>query len=209
MALQWHPKAASDVAERIWTPKAGECPASCELTVSTGSATLTTELQGEDVVALVTGGTAGITQIIAASAVLGNGETITETIYLPVLQTGNALAKTGQDITSSVLRPIVGVGNLPDSAETDLALEHLNEMLAAWARQGADMGVPLPVTTSTVFYCPDAEIAAIKANLTLRVRPEFLDGWMPTPLQVNAANRGLQLVKTARLPDERAPDVYY
>lgn len=205
MSLSWEPKAASDVAERIWTPKAGESVTSKTVTVSTGTATVTSTVWGDQVVVLVTGGTAGATQVIAASAVLGNGETITETIYIAVIPTTNALALTGQDIAADVLELVIGIGQTPEASEAEFALRKLTEMLASWSVQGADMGIPLPVTTSTVFYCPDAEINAIKVNLFNKIMPWFKAGWEPTPGQAKQASTGLSQIKTARLPGERSP----
>lgn len=209
MALQWSPKAAADVVERVWTPKAGESVSSKTVTVSTGTATITSAIQGEDVVVTVTGGTADITQILAASAVLGNGETITETIYLPVLATPNDLAYTGQDIVSDVLELVVGIGGTTDASEQDLGLRKMTDMLASWRSQGADLGVVLPVTSSTVFYISDAFAEGVKANLYLRVMPKFQQGWMPTPDERDAARRGLQLIKSALLPKEREGASYF
>lgn len=204
MALQWSPKAASDVAERVWTPKAGEAVTSKTITVSTGTATVTSTIWGDQVVVLVTGGTAGVTQVIAASAVVDD-ETITETIYIPVIATTNALARTGQDIAADVMELVIGIGQTPEAGEAEFALRKLTEMLASWAVQGADMGIPLPVTTATVFYCPDAEIMAIKANLFNEIMPWFRTGWEPTPMQAKKARTGLSQIKTVRLPEERTP----
>lgn len=208
MALHLPPKAPSDVREYRWKPKEGDCPSGSTVTVSTGTATVADDLEGEYVLITVTGGAAGVTQILAASATVGE-ETITETIYIPVLATAKALAITGQDIISDVLDLVVGLDDTPTASETALALKKLSDMLASWAEQGANMGVPLPITTSTVFLCPDGEIEAIKSNLYLRVMPRFQRGWMPTPEETMAARRGLQQIKSARLPEERAPSVYY
>jgi len=207
MALHWLPKAPSDVREYTWIPKAGESVSSKTLTVATGSATITSAIEGEGVVVTVTGGASDVTQVIAASAVLGNGETITETIYLPVRTTPNDQAYTGQDFASFALRKVIGNGNDPTGAELDDALERLSHMLAAWAGQGANLGVVLPVLGPTVFYVSDAFASAIKSNLILELAGLY--DAEPSPRDIVNAQRGLQQIKSALLSKEREGVAYY
>lgn len=207
MSVHWERKAPSDIVERVWTPKEGEAVSSRTLAVSVGSATLTSEIQGDSLVVTVTGGVNGVTQVVAASAVLGNGETITATIYIPVTVSANALAQTGQDIARFALRKITGNDSDPEATEVDDALERLTDMLAAWSGQGADLGIPLPITTATVFYCSDAHISAIKNNLVLQVADLY--DFEPSAIVAMNAQRGLQQIKTALLSKERGTEVYY
>jgi hypothetical protein len=207
MAQHWTAKAPSDVVERTWTPKEGEGVSSRTLTVSTGTATLSSEIQGEDILVTVTGGASDVTQIIAASAVLGNGETITETIYIPVIATANDFAYTGQDICDFALRKITGNGVTADASELDDALERLSDMLAAWKGQGADLGVVLPVVNATVFYISDEFASAIKHNLILELADLY--EYAPSARVIDNARRGLQQVKTAKLSKEREGASYY
>lgn len=207
MAIHWQAKAPSDVVERTWTPKAGESVSSATLSVDTGTATIEYERRGENVVVTVTGGAADATQILTASAVLGNGETITETIYLPVLPSANEFTYTARDIVGFVLRKVTGNGSDPDATELSDALERLSDMLAAWKGQGADLGVVLPVTANTVLYISDAFASAVKHNLILEVADLY--GYEPGPRVVMNARAGLQQIKTAKLPKEREGASFY
>lgn len=206
MSVHLAPKAPSDIADRDWTPKEGEGVASASFSVSTGTATVEHEVQGEIVVLTITGGAAGVTQVIAATAVLSNGETITETIYIPVLASANALAQTGQDIATFALRKVFG-RRQPTSTAQDDALERLTDMLAAWTSQGADLGIPLPVTNTTDFYCADAHISAIKNNLIIALVDLY--EFTPSPFVAQMARSGLALIKTDMLARDRGKDVYF
>lgn len=207
MALQWPPKAPTDIVERTWTPKQGESVSSRTITVSTGTATITSQIQGEDIVVTVTGGAADVTQILAASAVVGNGETITETIYIPVLATANDFAYTGQDICDFALRKVVGNGETAEADELEDALERLSDMLAAWKGQGADLGVVLPVTNATVFYIRDDFAQGVKFNLRALTHEHY--GEPLSGFDESQARRGLQLIKSALLSKEREGASYY
>lgn len=206
MAFFWASKAPSDVVERVWTPKAGEPVASKTLTVSTGTATLASEIQGEDVIVTVTGGASAVTQIITASAVLENGETITETIYIPVIVTTSAAA-TVEDIISFALRKVFGLGQTPPDDAAQDAIERLADMLRVWRTSGADIGAPDALDTATVIYCPNDYLSAVKHNLILEIADNYgLEVGLQT---VTNANRGLQHIKQKNLPDDRGKSVYY
>lgn len=209
MALHWSAKAPGDVVERVWTPKEREEVSSRTITVSTGNATITSRIDGDEVIVTVTGGTANVTQVLAASAVLnGSGETITETIYIPVIATANDFAYTGQDFINYALRKVFGAGRVPAARNADDALERLSDMLAAWKGQGADLGVVLPVATDTTFYVSDAFALAIKNNLIIECA-DLYPGYEPSPRVVSNAMRGLQQIKSALLSDDRAPVCYF
>lgn len=206
MALHLPPKAPSDIREYRWTPKEGDCPSGSAVTVSTGTATIADELDGEAVLITVTGGATGVTQVLAASATVGD-ETITETIYIPILATNQQVVYTGQDFATFALRKIVGNGETPDAAETLDALERLTDWLAAMSGQGADLGVPLPVTTATQFYISDSFAQAVKFNLRLLCHEHY--GEALSGFDAEMARRGVQLVKSALLPNERRAAEYY
>lgn len=194
MSVHLAAKAPSDIAERIWTPKPGEGVSSASFTVSTGTATVSSNVEGESVAITITGGAAGVTQTIAASAIMANGETITQTIYVPVIASTNAQAVTGQDIAAFALRKVFGRRPVTAEAQSD-ALERLTDMLAMWSQQGADLGVPLPIINATVFYCADAHISAIKNNLILALVDRY--GFEPSPFVIRAAVTGLGAIKNA------------
>lgn len=211
MAITWTAKAPGDVREYTWTPKAGESVASKTLTVSTGTATIASEIEDDNIVVTVTGGAADVVQVITASAVLNNGETITETIYLPVMAATVRLSQTGRDICSFAMRKLLGLNASADGVELTDAMLRLNGMLAAWATEGADIGVPLPLEASDTLYVEDAFIEAIRANLILRLAPlyEETPGSLATPFVVEEARRGLQRIKSALLSKDVRPSVFY
>lgn len=203
-------KPAASTISYDWTPGLGsdDSIASVSLSVTTGTATISSHKHdGKTVTMLLAGGAAGVTSILSATVLTQRGQTITETIYLPVTESTNRLSNTARDICSFALRKMTGIGEQPEAEELDDALERLNIMLAAWKPQGADIGIALPVEAGTVFLVPDEFILAIKANLLLDVYDAY--GEQPTPRQAMNARMGLQLVKSALLSDERAPAVYY
>lgn len=210
MAITFAAKTAGSVVERRWAVpvKVGDYLASATVTVSSGTAVVDSyEVDGNDLVVMLSGGTAGAYTILAASVVTQDGETLAETIYLPVITPDSLLANTGLDVCHFALRKIAGIGDEPDADELDDALERLNDMLAKWAGEGAATGVPLPVTGETVLYVPDSALSAIKNNLILELADVYT--FEPSPRVVQNAIRGLQQVKMGNLPADRASTEYY
>lgn len=210
MALTWTSKPAGAVYRLTWTVPVieGDSVSSAVLTVTNGNAAINSyEIDGNDVTAFVSGGTAGTTTTITASAVTNDGETLAETIYLPIRASGNVQGNTGLDLCAFALRKIAGIGNDPEGDELAAALEQLNDMLAEWAAQGADTGIPLPVLAGTTIVAPDGFIAAIKHNLLLRVYENY--GEEVTQMHANRARSGMQLVKMALLPATRETAEFY
>ena len=162
---------------------------------------------GDDIIISVSGGTAPSIATIAVTVVTNDGETLTETLYIPIRSSANVLANTGQGICDYALRKVYGVhGAIPASAAAD-CIERLNDMLAGWELEGASVGVPLPVDVSTAFSIADGYVGAIKHNLTMLVAGLYgaqLDGMVAAE-----ARRGLQRIKANNLPDERAAGAYY
>lgn len=203
MGLYWAAKAPGDVREYTWALPGAS---SAAFTVSTGTATVSHELTCDGVLLTVTGGSAGVTQIIAATATVGD-ETITQTIYIPVVTTLSKLGYTARDICADTLEMIAGIGEDADAAEHALALRKLNDMLGAWAEEGADLGMDLPLVATDTLVVNDAFAQAIKANLYLYVVPKF--GEQVSPLDVRAATAGLQRIKQNLMPARRSGSEYY
>lgn len=208
MALTLAPKPVGATYRYTWTVPiiAGDTISSVTLTVSAGTATLGTyEIIGSDVVFFVSGGTVGAYTTISASAVTTDGETLTETIYIPVVAT-SARGDTARDICNFALRKIIGNGEEADADELDDALERLNDVLDFWALQGADIGVPTPVTAATVFNVPNGFLSAVKSNLQVALYNHYGE---PVPPEVLFnARAGLQQVKTILLSGERTAEYY-
>lgn len=204
MALFWQAKAPASVEERVWKL---DGITSTSFTVSTGTATLAHVIEGEGVAVTVTGGAAGVVQVITASAVLSTGETISETIYIPIRDAVNLLGNTVYDVCAFALRKISGIGEQADADELTLAVEYLNDMLAEWRGSGADVGIAKLLVSADDLIVRDEFIAPIKNNLTVRLAEEF-DRPL-TPALVENARRGMQLIKNALLARDVAQAEYY
>lgn len=208
MAQAWAPKAPTEVVQRRWTVPVDSDDGLQSITPAiSGGAITASSIEGNDAVLTISGGAADVTAIITLTATTSRGRTLVETIYLPILTKPNDFAYTGQDIASFALRKVVGVGNTPDAAETDDALERLSDMLARWKGQGAELGVVLPVLTSTVLYVSDEFASAIKANLILELTGLY--EFEPGPRDVDNARRGLQQIKSKLLSKDTRASVYY
>jgi len=155
----------------------------------------------------VSGGAAGNVYPIAVTVDTSFGETLKETLYIPVYGPGNAFSATAGDVVDYALRPIVGIGETAEDNEKADALEWLNGMIAFWRDQGADIGVSLPIILTDTLYVPDAYILAVKNNLRVLVAEQY--GRQVAPTTAIMAQRGLQQIKQALLPDDREPAEYY
>lgn len=161
MALNWTSKPAGATYRLTWTVPVidGDSVSSAVLAVSDGDAAIDSyTVDGNDVIAVVSGGTAGTLTTIDASAVTGDGETLTETIYLPIVAS-DAQTVTARDVCDYALRKIVGVGNDADAAELDDAMESLRGLLARFS-----IG-PVPAAASSEMGLPDDYIQPLKAML--------------------------------------------
>jgi hypothetical protein len=204
MALTLAAKAPAAVYRYSWeVPLAdGDAIASYTLT-ATGCTIVTDSQDGTNVIILISGGTAGTTATIEALVTTGEGEEIPETIYLPIV--ASTAGTTARDICEFALRKVYGKDETPEASAMTDAIERLDDMLRGWAVTGADVGATFPLAEATTIYCPPQFVSAIKANLLIQVA-DLYD--VPiTPVQVENARRGLQLVKASRLPT--AEPVYY
>lgn len=203
-------KPAASALSYDWAPTLAcdDSIASVALSVITGTATISSyDHDSQAVTMLLTGGTAGETSILSASVVTQRGETITETIYLPVTESTNRLGNTARDVCAFALRKVAGLDDEAEAPEVSDALERLNDMLAVWKKQGADIGVALPLVADTLLLVPDEFIQPIKANLLLDVYDMY--GEQPTQRQAMNARTGLQLIKASLLPDDRPAAAFY
>jgi len=208
MAVNLSSKPAAAIQLFSWEPALADGDAVASYILTPTTVVIEDDaLNGNSIDMYISGGVAGNVYAIAATVETQNGETLKETLYLPVYGPGNAFANTGTDIISFALRPIVGIVGSPSTGETTDALEWLNGMLAEWKEQGADTGVALPLTTSSVIYSRDAWIKAIKTNLRVLVAEQY--GRQVAPATAMAAARGLQLIKAANLPDDRGSADYF
>jgi hypothetical protein len=208
MAVHLSAKPAGATQLYSWKPDLadGDGIASFDLTGNTVGV-VASEQQGDEIAFYVSGGTAGNVYTIDAEVETSNGESLRETLYIPVFGPGNAFSYTAQDIIDFAFRPISGLSEGPETVESEDALEWLNDFLAEWREQGADIGVALPLAVSDILYCRDAHVRAVKTNLRVDIAEQY--GRQVAPRTALAAMRGLQQIKWANLPTDRTGPDYY
>lgn len=207
MAINWTPKAPGDVYRYTWTPALADGDSVESYTAIATDAVIDYDsLENNEVVLFVSGGTAGTTASFEMEALSAEGETLTETIYLPIIST-EATGMTAADAISFALRKVYGLGEDAPADASDDALEKLSDMLLAWRRTGAEVGATFPLESATVIYCKPEYQSGIKNNLAVEVADHY--NRQLTPAVVQAAVRGLQLIKNDQLPDVRAGASYY
>lgn len=211
MAIYLKAKAPASVVRYEWPAplRNGDSLSTFVATLTSGTAVVDSyETDGDKGVVTVSGGAVGVVQELSFTATTSDGNTIVETAYLPILSSENALGNTGGDIAAYILRKVAGIGDNATADEQSDCLERLSDMLATWKAQGADIGIPLPVTAATEFVCDDAFIQAIKANGILAIA-DLYENYNPSPVVVEQARRGLQTIKSRLLSTDDRTAVYY
>lgn len=193
----------AETVERRWAAPVVDDGAQ-SVAVSASGITATAELDGNDVVLTLSGGTLG-TAYVDVTVTTSAGSILVERLYIPVV--ANTSGVTVQDIVSFALRKVTGSGETPDADQAADALERLADMLDEWRVTGADVGAPRPLTLPTVLYSPHSHVSAIKNNLIVRLSDLY--GLEITPSVANAAVRGLQLVKAGNLSADRTGSEYF
>lgn len=202
MAQHWASKAPAETVERKWVAPVDHGDSATGFTASVLGATLLSSVRnGETITLRLSAGVNGETAIASLTATTAKGMTIAEAFYLPIRDVDNAYSETVGDVVAYALRPVVGIGNTADAAEQEDAIEALGMMLAEWADTGADIGVRAPPLASDVIYALDADVAAMKSNLRVRLCEQY--GVEVKQTDAIAAIRGLQRIKDRLLPDER------
>lgn len=201
MAYALAPKAPTSVVERRWTALDAVSVATTATGVTVDSATV----DGDEVVFVLSGGTAGTTGRVTATVTTSAG-VIVETLSVPI-NTSAAAGETARDICLFALRKIYGNGQEPSADALSDALERLNDMLAEWDITGAVTGAPYPLLEATVLYVPNAFLSGIKHNLAVKVADLY--GRQLDAVVATQAMRGLQIIKSANIPDDREAAAYY
>lgn len=209
MAAFLSAKVPAEVVERRWMVPvdADDSPASVSFSAS-GVTIDADEFEGNELVLTLSGGTAAATGSIVATVTTDQGRTLVETLYIPIVASAAQIANTARDYCSFALRKIIGNGNDPDATELTDALERLNALVAAWRAGGADIGAAFPLDASTVIYCPDWAVSALRYNLLTEINDLYSDVPAPMGWQRLAA-RGLQLVKHKSLPANRGATTHF
>jgi hypothetical protein len=207
MAIYWSAKTPTQVIRYNWLPDlaAGDTLLSAAIT-PTGATVDLSSFEQESVSVLVSGGTAGETAIFAVSATTAEGETLTETIYLPIIASAAQIAQTAREYVNFALRRVVGLGETPSADELSDALERLNALVAEMRGVGADIGAPFPIAAETVIYCPDYAVSALRYGLLVDCLGAY--GEQPTALDVMKARQGMALVRNMNVPEDRKAEYF-
>lgn len=207
MAAYLDAKGPTETVERRWTPAVASDDAMGSVSTSASGITVSSAtIEGDEVLFVLTGGTAAATGTITATVVTEGGETLVETLYVPIIASPAQIADTAREYIDFALRKITGPRRSPSANELDDGLEHLNAMIAEMRASNADVGAPFPLTADSVIYCPDWAVSAVRYNL--RVRVMDLYGIEPSAMDFDRARRGMQLVKHKNLPADRVSEFY-
>lgn len=208
MAVHLSAKPAGATQLYSWKPDIAEGDGieSFDLTGNTVGV-VASEQQGDEIAFHVSGGAAGNVYSIDAEVETSNGESLRETLYIPVFGPGVSFTTTAEDVIKFALRPITGLSDDPETEELTDGLEWLNGMVASWRTQGADLGLALPLSLSTTLYVADEHVLALKNNLRVVLAEQY--GRQVAPTTAVMAMRGLQQIKFANLPQDREGAEYY
>ena len=208
MAQTWPHKAPTEVVERRWTvPVDSDDGLASFTSTATGITVVSSATEGDDAVYKLSGGTAATTGSVTITATTSRGRTLVETFYIPIFASTANIAETANDFCSFALRKIIGNGATAAADELSDAMERLNDMLAAWKAQGADVGTIVPVLSTTTLTIPDAFVQGVKYNLRLHCHEHY--GVPLSQYDIEMAKRGLQLIKSTLLSDDRGAAVYH
>lgn len=195
-------KTAGEVVRREWpVPVDADDGASSASLSASGVTVDSNSFEGNNLVLTLSGGTAATTGSIVATITTTQGRTLVETLYVPVVASAAQVADTARSYVEFVLRKVTGIGETPEADEAADALERLNAMVAEWRAGGADIGAPYPLTLSSVIYCPDYAVRALRYNLLIDCAGLY--GMEPTIDERMTAMRGLQLVKQTNVWNRR------
>lgn len=174
MAQTWPAKAPAEVVERRWSvPLDPYDSISTVSAIGTGVTVDETDSSLDEAVIIVSAGTADTTATVAVTVTSREGRTYTETFLLAIRATARQFTTTARDICSFALRKIAGIGEDAEAGEADDALERLNDMIADWRIDGADLGLTVPLALGDTVPIPDEFISALKFNLRIACHDHF------------------------------------
>lgn len=203
-------KVPAEVVERRWSVPVDSDDGAKSVAVTASGVTVdASSIEGDEVVLTLSAGTAAATGSVVVTVTTEQTRTLVETLYIPIIASAAQIADTASDYCNFALRKIVGMGNTPDTAEQNDALERLNSLVADWRAGGADIAAAFPITLSTVIYCPDWAVSALRYNLLLDCYSAYGDQAQPSPMDVRKAQQGLQLIKHKNLPATRSGAAFY
>ena len=174
--------------------------------VATGVTVASSEVEDNEVLLNLSGGTNGETASIVLTVTTDMGRTFVETLYLPIIASAAQIAQTAREYVNFALRRVVGFGETPSADELSDALERLNALVAEMRAIGADIGAAFPIAAETVIYCPDYAVSALRYNLLLDCMGAY--GEQPTAMDVMKARQGMALVRNMNVPEDRQATYY-
>lgn len=176
MALYLTPKAPTAVFRYGWEPAllSGDAISTATLTVSSGDGVLDSySIEDNEVRFFLSGGTDSTVTVIAATVTTDDGETIAETIYVPINVKTQAISNTANDVCAFALRKIVGNGSTASADELTDAIERLNAKIALWRIAGMDLGVAEELTASDTLTIADGHLTALKYSLRAELHDHY------------------------------------
>lgn len=207
MAQHFEAKGAAEVVTRRFAVPVAKGDAVSGLSQTASGVTVdSAENEADELVFVLSGGTAGATGAITATVTTDQGETLVFQFYIPVIAP-NATGMTVRDVCEFALRKVYGKDETPEASAMSDAVERLDDMLRVWAATGADVGASFPLSENAVIYCKPEYQGAIKNNLIVQIA-DLYD--LPIgAIVVENARRGLQLIKSDNLPADRGGADYY
>lgn len=190
-------KGPDETVQRRWSVPVDSNDGAASITATGSDVTVEASLEGDEAVFALSGGTAGTTATIAVSVTTSQGRVLVETLYLPVVSPDSSAA-TVADVIAFALRKVTGSGETPNAEQAADALERLTDMLEVWRMSGADVGATRPLLSSSVLYCPESYLSAIKNNLIMQVADLYTAEI--SPVVVQNARIGLAHIKARNLP---------
>lgn len=103
---------------------------------------------------------------------------------------------TSLDVIKGAMKDIGAIqsGEAPTSEEANDALDTMKQMIAMWELEGIAIGVQ-DLTLSGTINLPENHIYALRANLAVRLCPEY--GLQPNPITVQLASDGYTALQGA------------
>lgn len=193
MAIYWTAKPDDAIYRYTWSPALAEGDelSSHAVLSETGASLDQGEISGGSIVFFVSGGVAGTPAVFSVVAYTADGEEITETIRLPIVDGSTFRSKTARDVCDFAMRKVVGNGESMDAEELADTLERLNDMIALWRIDGLDIGVGTLVANDALDI-PDEYVTALKFNLRVSCHDHYEQP--VTPYDANMAEMSMRLV---------------
>lgn len=201
------PKTTGETVRRVWAVPVDGDDAPASVTISATGVTVDSSVfEGNDLVLVLSGGEAAKTGTITAAVTTDRARVLVETLYVPVVESPAQIADTARQYIEFALRRVVGIRGILTADEMNDGLERLSAMLAYWRETGADIGAPSPLMASSVIYCPDYAVSALRYNLAVELASLY--GAEPAGVDLLRAQQGLQLVKSRNLPADREAEYF-